>query len=178
MSENLPSEDEAFKLLQRSGCSKEVIKHCEAVAKLASKIAEKVKAKGINVDLNLIRIGAILHDIGRSKTHSVHHAIIGAKIARSYNLPEPIIHIIERHVGGGITAKEAKMLGWPEGVYEPKTIEEKIVTYADKLIEGSRVVPLKVTIRKLRKELGASHPAIKRILMLKREIESLLKDPS
>jgi uncharacterized protein len=56
-----------------------VIKHCEAVAELAVEIAKACKEKGLNVNLELVEIGALLHDIGRSKTHSVHHAMAGAK---------------------------------------------------------------------------------------------------
>ena len=80
------------------------------MAKIALKIARRLKKKGFNVNLELVEIGALLHDIGRSKTHTVHHAIVGANIAKQRGLPEPIVKIIERHVGGGITAQEAENL--------------------------------------------------------------------
>ena len=40
------------------------------------------------------------------------------------------------------------------------TLEEKIVTYADKLIEKAKVVPIENTISKFSRELGADHPAL------------------
>jgi len=169
----IPSSKEALKILEASGCSPEVIRHCKAVSDLAVKIARRCRRNGIHVDLNLVRIGALLHDIGRSRTHSVHHPIVGAEIARSFNLPEPIIRIIKRHLGGGLTAEEASELGWPVEDYLPETIEEKIVTYADKLIEGERIVPVQETIKKFSRRLGADHPSIKRILNLHKEITSL-----
>jgi len=176
MSENLPSPEEAVRLLRKVGCQPNVVAHCMTVMKLATKLAEEIKAHGVKVDIQLVRVGAILHDIGRSKTHSVDHAVVGGKIARSLGLPNSVISIIERHVGGGITSEEAeRLLGWPKGVYMPQTIEEKIVTYADKLVEGSREVPLEKTLNKLREELGADHPAIERIKKLEREITSILK---
>ncbi|MEM3442440.1 MAG: HDIG domain-containing protein, partial [Candidatus Bathyarchaeia archaeon] len=131
MSERLPSREKAIEILQKSGCLKNVIKHCEAVAEIALEIAKACKDKGFNVDLELVEIGALLHDIGRAKTHSVHHAVIGAEIAKSFGLPDPVISIIKRHVGGGITKEEAEALGWPKDVYVPQTLEEKIVAYAD-----------------------------------------------
>ena len=170
----LPSRQEAIKLLIESGCAKNVIEHCKTVAKIALKIARKLEKKGFNPNLKLVEIGALLHDIGRSKTHTVHHAIVGAKIAKQNGLPEPIIRIIERHVGGGITAQEAKKLGWPVRDYIPKTLEEKIVCYADKLVEGNRQVPVEVTIKKLAEELGENHPAIERIRLLHEEISSMV----
>jgi uncharacterized protein len=174
VSERLPSKEQALYLLHKSGCSANVIKHCETVAELALEIAKACKEKRLDVNLELVEIGALLHDIGRSKTHSVHHAIIGAEIAESLGLPKPIISIIKRHVGGGITAREAKKLGWPKDVYVPLTIEEKIVSYADKLVEGSRRVPIKRTIENLSKELPP--PAIARIQKMHREMLTLIGD--
>jgi len=173
VNEKLPSAEEAIRILKQSGCSPEVIKHCIAVSNLAVRIARICQRNGVKINLDLVRVGALLHDVGRSKTHSVHHPIVGAEIARSLNLPEPVIRIIERHLGGGLTAKEAAELGWPAENYLPETIEEKIVTYADKLIEGERVVSIEKTIRELSKKLGADHPAIKRIMNLHREITEI-----
>lgn len=153
MNDKLPSRKQALQFLREGGCSRNVIKHCKTVAKLAVKIAKSCEEKGMKIDLQLVEIGALLHDIGRSKTHSVHHAVAGVKIAKSLGLSTPIISIIKRHVGGGITAKTAKQLGWPKGVYIPQTLEEKIVAYADKLIEGSNRVPIEKTIGKFRSDM-------------------------
>ena len=77
---------------------------------MAVEMAEICRERGFKVDIELVEAGALLHDIGRSKTHSVHHAIVGAEIAESLHLPESVIAIIKRHVGGGITAQEARKL--------------------------------------------------------------------
>jgi len=174
VSEKLPSREQALNLLRESGCSQNVIKHCEAVAELALEIAKKCVEKGLNVNLELVEIGALLHDIGRAKTHSVHHAVAGAQIAKALGLPEPVIAIIKRHVGGGITAEEAKKLGWPKDVYTPQTIEEKIVAYADKLIEGSKRVPIEETIERFSKELPPQ--AVARVRRLHMEMLAIIGD--
>lgn len=174
MSEKLPSREQALQFLRKSGCSKHVIRHCETVAELAVEIARACKERGLDVDLELVEIGALLHDIGRSKTHTVHHAVAGAEIAESLGLPEPLISIIKRHVGGGITLREAKKLGWPRDIYVPQALEEKIVSYADKLIEGLRRVPIERTIENFSKELPSS--AIARIRRLHEEMLALIGD--
>jgi uncharacterized protein len=174
VSEELPSREQALKLLHNAGCGTNVVRHAEAVASLAKEIARICKERGIKVNLALVETGAILHDIGRSKTHSVDHAVAGAEIAESLGLPEPVISIIRRHVGGGITSGEAKKLGWPKGIYVPETFEEKIVSYADKLIEGSKRVPIERTINELSEELPRS--AIERIWKLHEEIVALVGD--
>lgn len=174
MSEQLPTTEQALRFLRENGCRENVIRHVEAVSALAVEIAQACKAKGYDVDVRLVEVGALLHDIGRGKTHSVHHAVIGAEIARSLGLPEPVISIIKRHVGGGITAAEARKLGWPRDIYMPITLEEKIVSYADKLIEGSRRVPIEVTIEELSRELPDT--AVQRLWKLHEEMLTLVGD--
>jgi uncharacterized protein len=144
------------------------------VTEIAVEIAQTCREKGLEVDLKLVEIGALLHDIGRAKNHSVHHAIIGAEMAKKLGLTEPIISIIKRHVGGGITAREARKLGWPKDIYVPQTLEEKIVSYADKLIEGSQRVPIERTIKNFSRELPPS--AIGRIQRLHEEMLALIGD--
>jgi uncharacterized protein len=172
VSKNLPSREQALQLLYDNKCSPKVIKHCEAVAKLAVETAEKCKEKGLSVDVDLVEIGALLHDIGRSKTHSVHHAVIGAEILAKAGLPEPLISIIKRHVGGGITATEAEWLGWPKGNYTPTTLEEKIVSYADKLIEGAERAPIEIAIDQLVRKHGQD--AADRVLKIHKALTEII----
>jgi uncharacterized protein len=174
VSEKLPSREQALQLLRESQCSVKVIKHCKAVAKLALETAEACREKGLNVNLELVEIGALLHDIGRSKTHTVHHAIVGAEISEAAGLPGPVISIIKRHVGGGITISEAEKLGWPKDIYIPMTLEEKIVSYADKLIENSKRAPIEIAIGKLSKE--RKQDAAERVRKLNEEIAELIGD--
>ena len=176
MTEKLLSSQTALRLLSESGCSKSVIAHCKAVSALAVKFANSCKNRGLDVDVKLVEVGALLHDIGRSKTHNVNHVIIGVEIAKSLNLPESIISIIGHHAGGGISASEAERLGWPVKDYLPTTLEEKIVTYADKLIEGLRVVPIEKTLLNLSLDLGENHPALARLKRLHEELSPLIGD--
>jgi uncharacterized protein len=174
VNERLPSRETALKLLSKSGCSRNVIRHCETAAKLAVDIAEEIKKNGLRVDVELVEIGALLHDIGRSETHGVDHGLAGAKIAESMCMPEPVVSIIKRHIGGGISGKEAKRLGWPDDIYVPQTLEEKIVCYADKRVGGSRIIPLEETIREYGKKVSPT--ATDRIRKLHLEMTRLAGD--
>ena len=172
MSNRLPSREQAIELLRKNNCPPKVINHCEAVAKFAIETASKLEKKGLKIDFKLVEVGALLHDIGRSKTHTVDHAVIGAKMAELAGLPEPVVRIIKRHVGGGITSEEAEKFGWPKDVYVPLTLEEKIVSYADKVIEQSKRVPIDLEIEQLRME--HKDDAAERVRKLNEEITSLL----
>ncbi|MGD0996644.1 MAG: HDIG domain-containing metalloprotein [Candidatus Bathyarchaeia archaeon] len=173
MSEELPSREQAIELLRKYNCLPKVINHCEEVAKLALEIASKLEKKGIKVDLKLVEAGALLHDIGRSKSHAVDHGVVGAKMAELEGLPEAAVRIIKRHVGGGITSQEAEQFGWPKDIYEPVTLEEKIVSYADKLIDQSKRVPIDLEIERLQVE---HRDAAERVRKLHEEITRLLGD--
>ncbi len=124
-----------MEILKQEKCPVRIIEHCKAVAWLSRKIARRLKEQGANVDLRLVEVGALLHDIGRSKTHGVEHGIVGAKILRKRGVDERVIKIVEKHVGSGISKKEAKNAGLPEKDYIPESVEEKIVCYADCLID-------------------------------------------
>jgi len=130
---HIPTPDECIELLKKNGCSEKVVNHCKAVRDIAVKIAKKA-----NADVKLVEAGALLHDIGRSKTHGILHAVEGVKIAKKLNLPDKIINIIERHIGAGIPKEEAKKLGLPYKDYIPLILEEKIVCHADNLINDCK----------------------------------------
>ena len=174
MSDTLPSRKQALQLLRESQCSGKVINHCKIVSELALETAGFLKERGLKVDSELVEIGALLHDIGRSKTHTVHHAVVGAEIAKSVGLPDSVVSIIKRHVGGGITASEAEKLGWPKDVYVPITLEEKVVSYADKLIENGKRAPIDITIEKLSEEM--KYEAAERVRKIYNEITGLIGD--
>ena len=173
MSKELPSREQAIELLRKNNCPPKIINHCEAVAKLSLEIACKLEKKGIKINLKLVESGALLHDIGRTKSHAVDHGVVGAKIAESEGFPEELVKVIKRHVGGGITAQEAEKFGWPKDTYEPVTLEEKIVSYADKLIDNSKRVPIDLEIERLRVE---HKDAAERVRKLHEEITRLVGD--
>ena len=130
---SIPPPSECLMLLKEVGCSDKVIEHCKSVRDVAVRIAEKA-----NANLELVEAGALLHDIGRSKTHGIRHAIEGVKIGKKLGLSEEILKIIERHIGAGLSKDEAKRLGLPAKDYIPETLEEKIVCHADNLISNNK----------------------------------------
>jgi uncharacterized protein len=169
----LPEKADALTLLRKAGCPQNVIDHCLSVAALAVEVAQACAKRGITLNIRLVETGALLHDIGRSKTHGVQHGVVGSQIATEMGLPDEIARIVERHVGAGITLEEAVRLGLPPRDYTPQTLEEKIVCYADKRIDDGKRVSLEETIRKFAEELGEDHPAIKRLKALNEEIIKL-----
>ncbi len=172
-------ENEAIALLIRSGCSSDVIEHCKAVAEYAKQIALNIrentrrKEHPVLIDVDAVFVGALLHDIGRSKTHGIGHAVAGAKIASENGLDDKIIRIIERHIGAGIPKEEASGLGLPEKDYLPVTIEEKIVAHADNLISGKKIGSMDELISNLRNK-NLDDRVIRRFIDLNEEISAMM----
>ena len=155
-----------IELLKKENTPKNVIEHCIAVCRKAMKIASNFD----NADLDLIRKGALLHDIGRSRTHDLTHTIVGVEIARSHGYDEDVLNIIERHIGAGITAKEAEELGLPVKSYVPQTLEEKIVAHADNLVSGDKEVDVDYVIAKWNRRMENPEDNIKRLIELDKEL--------
>ena len=164
--DSIPTPDECLKLLTKAGCTLEVISHCTAVRDIALRMAKKT-----NADLKLVEAGALLHDIGRSKTHGIKHAVEGAKIAKKLGLPTEIMNIIERHIGAGLSADEAKKLGLPAKDYIPETLEEKIVCHADNLVDNNKKKPIEYEVERALNE-GHNEYAI-RLVILHKELSKL-----
>jgi len=135
-------EQKARQILGDLQAPEEVIDHVEMVNKVCLGMMELIRQKNpaLKIDKRLVSVGALLHDIGRTQTQGIDHAVVGARILRELNKDndswmEKVALICERHIGGGITKAEAVRLGLPARDYVPKTTEEKIVSYCDNLVD-------------------------------------------
>lgn len=154
-------------------CAGDIVNHSLAVSKKAREIADRIKANGHDIDPDFVEVGAILHDIGRSKSHGMDHGIKGSEILRNSEFSE-FARICEVHLGAGIDEEEAASLDLPEKDYIPETLEEKVIAHADNLTADKEHIPISQTIEKMERKLGKEHPAIARVKELNDFINSLL----
>ena len=119
-----PENDELRQLL---------VKHSRQVADRCLQIAKKHKE--LPVDVQFLEEAAMLHDIGicRCDAPSIHchgtepyirHGVLGGEMLRQEGF-ERHARVCERHTGTGLPG------------YEPETLEEQIVRYADKFYSKS-----------------------------------------
>ncbi len=120
-------------ILRTAGVSEDDITHSVKVAEKALEIVRRINGNGI--DQELVGRGGLFHDLGKAKTHEMEHGKIGAELGRQLGLPEEITAIMEKHIRGGLTEPEAKELGLPVKDYTLRRLEERIVIYADRLVD-------------------------------------------
>lgn len=126
-----------------------VFTHCKVVSDIATQLAEK---SGINVDIELVKVGCLLHDIGvyplfgkngveTDTSKYITHGVRGEEILQTEGFVEKICRFASHHTGAGITKEQIleNNLPLPHNDYLAETPEEELVMYADKF--HSKIVP-------------------------------------
>jgi len=152
----LPSKDIAFELLKILKVPYQVRRHSLKVSEKALELAEKITKNNIN--LELVEIGALLHDVGRSKTHGFKHGIIGGKILRERGFPKELARICETHILGGLDKDDTKNLGLPQKDYIPQTlvsIEQRFEKWFLKYGKTEILIKSKERIQLIQEEIAS-----------------------
>jgi putative nucleotidyltransferase with HDIG domain len=127
----IPTIDESLALLSdKAAGDQDLIEHSCAVAELASDLAKALNRSGRRMDLDLIAVAGLLHDIARDKPR---HAEAGEKMLRAMGYPK-VAEVVGVHMD--LTVTEDEPLRPHEVVY-----------LADKLVQGSRSVSLETRFR-------------------------------
>lgn len=124
--------DPDMALLKAQGVGERGLRHAVQVASIALTVALGQKDP---VDLELVRRGALLHDLGKVRDAGNLHGVAGAELGRELGLPEAVLACIEKHVRHGVPEAQAAGYGLPVRDYSFIRVEERIVSYADKLAD-------------------------------------------
>jgi uncharacterized protein len=133
--------EDALKLLYRYGGEAAWIRHCLAVSSVAQRVGEII-APRCALDRDYLTIGALLHDIGRYKTHDpILHGVEGYRLLVSLGHDREAF-ICASHVLCGMPSSEAALYGLPHQDFLPTTIEERLVPLIDGVVEFDRPTTL------------------------------------
>lgn len=161
----LPDLNTCLELLAEHGVPAGVVRHSLAVAAAAHHLAHRLRERGARVDPLLAHRGGLLHDLDKvsSLAEGDPHGERAARILTELGYPE-LARIARSHIlRSGL---------------RPASWEEKLVFFADKLVEGKRVVGLEARLEALRrrypdfrKDLEEAEPSLR---LLEGEILELL----
>jgi len=141
----LPTRQESLNMLKGNGNTEGIIGHCMKVNDVANRIAERLRDSGVEIDVDVVDRASLLHDIAKIKSiesnGEVRHGEEGYKILKEAGYPS-LGKIVKKH------ALDEILMG---GL---KTWEEKVVYYADKRVNGEKVVSLAERFNYLRGKYG------------------------
>jgi len=118
-----------------------VYTHCQIVCAVAEQLADSF---GLPIDIELIRAGSLLHDIGvyllyddagaLDSRNYIRHGILGYDLLRGLGLPDAVCRFCAHHTGVGLDREDVRRqsLPLPVGDYLADSDEELLVMYADK----------------------------------------------
>jgi putative hydrolase of the HAD superfamily len=150
----MPSVPQCLLWLRQQDASFKLIQHVQAVAASAYQMALWLRAAGQSVDPILTHRGGLLHDLGKirslhGQSNNLSHGDYGAKLLDEWGCPQ-LAEITRRHMLFRIN----------DPLKAPRTLEEKLVYFCDKIVEGARIVPLQNRIDKLSKRYARDETKI------------------
>ncbi len=175
-------EQKDIDLLRTAGMTEADLDHS---LKVATKSLEITSRTGATLDLELVGQGALFHDLGKTATHEISHGRIGAELGAKLGLPQAVTAVMEKHIRGGLTEPEAVELGLPVKDYTLHRLEERIIIYADRLVDiiHDGIVEIKeeaeaetrfVEILNGYHKYGKNETTLKRYLVYHEEIQGLI----
>ncbi|MBI4210686.1 MAG: hypothetical protein HY544_04235 [Candidatus Diapherotrites archaeon] len=142
----IPSMSECMAIMREYDVPENVMAHTEAVRRIANFLAEKISARGNDVDSKLVDRAALMHDF--LKVHCIRnkcrHAHEAGRVLAERGYPE--------------FGEAVKQHGLEEVlVFGQKTrLEAKIVWYADKRVNHDKVVSLAERYAYLKSRYGSA----------------------
>lgn len=136
----LPDIQQCLTWMEKEGTTQSLLQHVFTVAQCAYQMAQMFRDRGEVVDPLLVHRGGLLHDLDKLSRHQYHlpHSDRSTEFLESEGYPD-LAQIAHRHVVFTLLQEER----------QPRTLEEKLVYYADKISEGGRVVKLSQRIEGL-----------------------------
>ncbi len=152
------TEKECWELLRKHGTPGHVIRHCCAVSDAASRIAAQMIEHGVPLDLELIRMAGLIHDVART---SDHHEQVGADILEDlgYYDEAKIVRAHMRHRFNDIS----------------EVTETDLMCIGDRLVKEDRYVGLDERVEYLINKPGKSPERTARLLIGKEQTRKFMQ---
>lgn len=158
------SRNDCLKLLDKYGIEGDVLQHSLKVEEVAVFLGKKLKEKNVDVNLDLISRGALLHDIGKvvADHTKMDHVEAGTVVLRGEGFYD-LADICRTHAIYVFIDKTSLLV----------SLEQKIVNYADKRVLGDKLVSLDERLVYLKKRYIDDEQSF---LEIKKNLEVLEKE--
>lgn len=153
---HIPTYSECLSILYKYQVSDKVACHGRAVAAVARRLAELLNGAGLNLNIELVVAGGLLHDLAKSKPN---HSKRGERVVRSMGFSRV----------GGIIASHMDLELAADYVID----EAAVVFLADKLVQGDKLVSLTERFRLALDKFAASPEIVDSVLRRRRTAEAI-----
>ena len=128
--EGIPTITQCYEILKETNTLPHIKGHSETVMRVAKEIGERLCEAGKNIDLELVIVAALLHDVTKSRSLETgeDHSRTGAELLCEKGFMA-VSEIIRQHVR-------------IDGTRNKKITEAEIVNYADKRVIDRNIVSL------------------------------------
>ena len=128
---NIPSKKDCYRLMCEMEMLDNIVAHSMQVCRVAMILTENLLGQGFQLNIDLIRAAALLHDITKTRSFKTqeNHAETGGQFLTEHGYPE-VGNIVRQHV---------RLDEYPN----PLTLGEvQIINYSDKRVLHEEIVPL------------------------------------
>ncbi len=167
----LPSRDKCRSIIRACHVPVHIVKHKEAVAKLGVFLAERLAARGITVDVELVERACLLHDLFRvcdfpledfsrfeqpvTEEDKTRWRGLKAKHGHRRHEDAADAFLKDAYPVLATTIRKHRYTALLDENDKPETWEEKLVYYADKRAMHDRIVPLKERLEEAHRRSAA-----------------------
>jgi len=125
--------------------------HCRQVAKVAGVVGAALMEKGHALDLNMLITQALVHDIGRAKTHGPLHGWTGFVMMRARGFEEAGRGCLTHWLKGRSLEEVLTATRWNTSVTEsafealgpaPWQLSDSVLSFADSSVQHTTIVPI------------------------------------
>ena len=155
----IPSETQCYRIMAEMAMLDNIVAHSIRVCQVATLLTDSLNTNGHNLDCELIRVAALLHDITKTRSikTSENHARTGADYLRERGFPE-VGDIVGQHVNLADFHSER----------DPTPAE--VVNYADKRVLHDKVVSLEERMDYIMERYSGSGKLGNRLEQMRREV--------
>jgi uncharacterized protein len=149
----IPPQSQCILLVEAHGMLPNIREHSLRVMEVAVFLGQALTEAGFDLHLPLVRVGALLHDLGKTASLGtpINHAELGAGFLEELGYPH-VAQVVREHVHLDDT------------IADPKPLREaELVNYADKRVLHETVVTLEERFADLKVRYGRTPEALARI---------------
>lgn len=187
---NLPTRKQCFEMMIRHLAPPHIVAHCLTVAKVGAFLAERLKEKGIPVDVRLVDRACLLHDVlricdlrqsdcarftaGAARRQKAELQRIKAKYKGICHEDAAYRLLKDKYPALALAVKKHRYAALLDRSDKPAAWEEKLVYYADKRVMHARIAPLKERLQEAHRRYAARRRAKSRTAVDTARVDRLI----